>query len=92
VGFVCGENRAFEFGSEPCGWIFAVAVHPSHTRQGIASSLVGEACRRLRAAGVSRVRTMVRRNDLPLLSFFRASGFEGGSFVQLELDLDAEVP
>ena len=33
------------------------------------------------------VRTMVRRNDVPVLSFFRGNGFRGGSFVQLELDV-----
>ena len=30
---------------------------------------------------------MVRRNDVAVLSFFRAQEFIGGSFVQLELDL-----
>jgi hypothetical protein len=34
------------------------------------------------------VRTMVRRNDVPLLAFFRANGFSGGAFVQLERPLD----
>jgi hypothetical protein len=36
---------------------------------------------------VARVRTMVRRADVPVLSFFRSNGFFAGSFVQLELDL-----
>ena len=35
-----------------------------------------------------RVRTMVQRTDISVLSFFRANGFEGGSFAQLELDLE----
>ena len=26
VGFITGEVRAFEFGSEPCGWVFALNV------------------------------------------------------------------
>jgi hypothetical protein len=30
---------------------------------------------------------MVQRADVPVLSFFRANGFVGGSFVQMELDL-----
>jgi hypothetical protein len=33
---------------------------------------------------------MVGRNNVPVLSFFRANGFVGGSFVQLELDLEGE--
>ena len=56
-------------------------------RGGIASRLLAEACRRFAHGGVTRVRTMVRRNDVPVLSFFRSNGFVGGSFVQLELDL-----
>ena len=87
LGYLLAEVRAFEFGSEACGWIFAVGVDQPRLREGVASSLLAEACRRLHAAGITRVRTMVRRNDVPVLSFFRANGFVGGSFVQLELDL-----
>jgi ribosomal protein S18 acetylase RimI-like enzyme len=88
VGYLLGEVRAFEFGSEPCGWVFAVGVDPRQARAGVASALLEEACRRFRRAGVSRVRTMVRRNDVGVLSFFRANAFVGGSFVQLERDLE----
>jgi ribosomal protein S18 acetylase RimI-like enzyme len=34
--------------------------------------------------GVELVRTMVRRNDVPMLSFFRSQGFAGGPFSELE--------
>jgi len=34
----------------------------------------------------------VSRDDVPVLSFFRASGFRGGAFVQLEVELPEEVP
>lgn len=87
AGYLLGEVRAFEFGSEPCGWIFAVGVDPSALRHGVATALLTEACHRFRSAGVSTVRTMVRRNDIPVLAFFRASGFSGGPYVQLELDV-----
>lgn len=85
VGFLLADVRAFEFGSEPCGWILEVGVDPGQARQGLASSLLAEAVRRLRAAGVSTVRTMVRRNNVPVLTFFRTNGFAGGPYVQLEL-------
>lgn len=88
VGYLLGEVRAFEFGSEECGWIFSVAVDPSAGREGVGSRLLAEACARFRDGGVPRVRTMVRRNDVPVLAFFRGNGFRGGPFVQLELDLD----
>lgn len=88
VAYLLGEVRAFEFGSDPCGWIFAVGVDPRRARAGAASALLEEACNRLHRAGVKRVRTMVRRNDVGVLSFFRANAFVGGSFVQLERDLE----
>jgi len=84
AGYLLGEVRAFEFGSEPCGWVLAIAVDAPYLRRGIASRLLDEACRRFARAGVATVRTMVRRNDVPVLSFFRASGFAGGPYVQLE--------
>jgi len=88
LGYLFGEVRAFEFGSAPCGWIFSVGVDPLGTRSGSATALLEEAKRRFAAAGVTRLRTMVRRNDVPVLSFFRANKFVGGAFAQLELDLE----
>ncbi len=87
VGYLLGDVRALEFGSEPCGWIFAIGVDPAALRQGVGRALLDGARARFRAAGVSRVRTMVRRNDIPVLAFFRAGGFAGGPYVQLECDL-----
>jgi ribosomal protein S18 acetylase RimI-like enzyme len=86
-GYLLGEVRAFEFGSAPCGWIFAVGVDPGAAHHGIGSALVAEAGRRFGRAGVHTVRTMVRRDDVSMLAFFRSNGFVGGSFTQLELDL-----
>ena len=87
-GYLLGEVRAFEFGSEACGWVFAVGVDQRNLRSGVASSLLAEACGQFARAGIGQVRTMVRRNDVPVLSFFRSNRFVGGSFVQLELDLE----
>jgi ribosomal protein S18 acetylase RimI-like enzyme len=84
AGYLLGEVRAFEFGSEPCGWIFAVGVDPRALRGGVASALLAQALHEFHEAGIGRVRTMVKRNDIPVLSFFRSSGFTGGSYVQLE--------
>jgi len=87
AGFLLGEVRAFEFGSAPCGWIFAVGVDPERAHQGVGSALVADAGRRFARAGVSTVRTMVGRSDVAMLAFFRSNGFVGGSFTQLELGL-----
>ncbi len=91
IGYLVGDVRAFEFGSEACGWVFAVGVDPSESRTGVASALLEHGYKRFRMAGVTRVRTMVRRNDVGVLSFFRANGFTGGSFVQLERDLEGQA-
>jgi ribosomal protein S18 acetylase RimI-like enzyme len=88
AGYLFAEVRAIEFGSEPCGWVFAVGVDPDQLRGGIASRLLDAVLTFFGARGVDRVRTMVRRNDVPVLSFFRSRGFTGGPFVQLELDLE----
>ena len=90
AGYLLGEIRAFEFGSPPCGWVFAVGVAPRHDRSGYASRLLSEACRHFRDAGMTTVRTMVQRDDVPVLSFFRANGFTGGAFYQLERTLMEE--
>lgn len=89
VGFIFADERAFEFGSEPCGWVLEVGVDPAYARQGIASAMLTEAVRLLREAGVNKVRTMVQRNNVPVLTFFRTNGFAGGPYVQLEL-MDGE--
>lgn len=89
-GYLLGEVRAVEFGAEPCGWVFAVGVDREDLRKGIATALLAEAVRRFRGLGVPCVRTLVRRNDVPILSFFRSCGFEGGPFAQLELGLQRE--
>ncbi|MEW6321871.1 MAG: GNAT family N-acetyltransferase [Acidobacteriota bacterium] len=85
AGYLLGEVRAFEFGSDPCGWILGLGVDPARAHLGLGSALVADAARRFAAAGVDRVRTMVRRHDVPMLAFFRSNGFVGGPFTELEL-------
>lgn len=92
VGYLLGEVRAFEFGSAPCGWIFAVGVDPAQAHHGIGSALVTEAARRFGREGVAAVRTMVGRTDVGMLAFFRSNGFVAGSFTQLEMGLRERVP
>jgi ribosomal protein S18 acetylase RimI-like enzyme len=90
VGFLLAEVREGEFGSEPCGWILEVGVQPALSRAGVASRLLDEATTRLAALGIATVRTMVRRTNVPVLTFFRTNGFSGGPYVQLERALPPE--
>jgi ribosomal protein S18 acetylase RimI-like enzyme len=87
-GFIVGEVRAWEFGSPPSGWIFAIHVSPTARLHGLGTMLVDEICVRFRKAGVHHVRTMLAKDAQLLLSFFRSLGMMGGPFIQLEKALE----
>ena len=87
VGFIIGEIRDWEFGSHPCGWIFALGVRPDIRLSGIATSLYTAMCDFFRDADVSTVRTMLARQDIDTHSFFRSQGMMAGPYIQLERDL-----
>ncbi|MCP5075567.1 MAG: GNAT family N-acetyltransferase [Rhodobacteraceae bacterium] len=90
LGLIVGEVREWEFGSEQCGWIFAVSVDPDKRQQRVGEGLFRAICDRFRQAGVSRIRTMARRDNPLHMSFFRGEGMAAGPFIQLELNLDDE--
>jgi ribosomal protein S18 acetylase RimI-like enzyme len=87
AGFIVGEIRTWEFGSPPCGWVFAVNVAPEVRERGVGSHLFEEICRRFAAAGVDTVRTMISRHDALNLSFFRGLGLTAGPYIELERQL-----
>ena len=84
VGFIVGEVRAWEFGSPPCGWVFALSVSPKSREKGIGQLMMKEMCQRLEQAGVTTVRTMVDRENKLTLSFFRSQGLRTGRYIELE--------
>jgi len=84
VGFIVGEVRAWEFGSPPCGWVFALSVSPKSREKGIGQLMMKEMCQRLKQAGVTTVRTMVDRENKLTLSFFRSQGLRTGRYIELE--------
>ncbi len=86
-GFVIGEIRAWEFGSPPCGWIFAIQVRPGARLKGAGTQLFDAICDCFRRAGVTNVRTMLARDNTLILSFFRSQGMMAGPFIQLEMPL-----
>jgi len=87
VGFIIGEVRDWEFGSDPCGWVFALGVRLDVRLGGVATRLYNELCQFFKNAGVTTVRTMLARQDIDSLSFFRSQGMMAGPYVQLEKDL-----
>ncbi|MEI6209002.1 MAG: GNAT family N-acetyltransferase [Desulfuromonadales bacterium] len=88
VGFIIGEVRAWEFGSPPCGWVFALAVSPDARQMGIGQQMFDEISKRLKQVGVTTVRTMVNRDHKLALSFFRSLGLCTGKYIELEKQID----
>ena len=91
VGFLIGEVRDWEFGSPPCGWVFAIDVDPAARLGGVGTRLLEAISARFRAAGVTKLRTMLSRDNTLILSFFRSQGLTAGPFITLETDLGAEA-
>jgi ribosomal protein S18 acetylase RimI-like enzyme len=89
VGFVIGEVRDWEFGSPPCGWVFAIDVAPQARLGGVGSRLLEAISASFRRAGVRKLRTLLARDNTLILSFFRSHGMMAGSLMSLEMDLDA---
>jgi len=87
-GFVIGEVRDWEFGSPRCGWVFAISVRPMARLAGIGSRLLAAICDGFRQMGVTKVRTMLARDNQLILSFFRSEGMMASPYIPLELDLD----
>jgi len=87
VGFVVGEVRAWEFGSVPCGWVLAIEVAADRRLRRVGTMLIEALVDRFRRAGVKKLRTMLARDDLLNLRFFRSQGMMAGPFIQLEKEL-----
>ena len=88
AGFIIGEVRAWEFGSTPCGWVFALSVEPDVRLRGTGSALLDAISAEFKKAVVSKMRTMVERNTVLQMLFFRSEGMMAGPYLQLEKDLE----
>ena len=88
LGLIVGEVRGWEFGSKPCGWIFAVSVDPDKRQLGIGEALFRKICDEFRKIGITKVRTMVRRENPLHMAFFRSEGMMAGPYTQFEMSLE----
>jgi ribosomal protein S18 acetylase RimI-like enzyme len=88
IGFVIGEVRDWEFGSPPCGWVFAIDVDPGARQKGAGSLMLAAVRERFERVGVTILRTMLASDNQLLLSFFRSQGLRAGRLIPLELELD----
>ena len=87
LGFMLGEIRAWEFGSEPCGWVYTLSVREDARLRGIGQGLFDAMSDEFRKAGVTKMRTMVGRDSRLHMLFFRALGMMAGPYVELEKEL-----
>ena len=87
IGLILGEIRAWEFGSTSCGWVFAIGVTEQGRLHGVGSKMLDNLCDYFRRAGVSKVKTMVVRQNHELLSFFRSQGMMAGPYQELEKEV-----
>jgi ribosomal protein S18 acetylase RimI-like enzyme len=88
LGFIIGEVRAWEFGSAPCGWVFALSVESKARQHGVGNALFGAISQEFKKAGVTKMRTMVARDNRLHMLFFRGEGMMAGPYLQLEKELE----
>ena len=91
VGFMIGEVRDWEFGSPPCGWVFAIDVDPRVRQQGVGTMLLTAMRERFERVGVRVMRTLLASDNPLILSFFRSQGMTAGRLIPLELAIGAEA-
>jgi ribosomal protein S18 acetylase RimI-like enzyme len=87
LGYVVGEVRDWEFGSPPCGWVFAIGVRPEAREGGVATRLLEAITAGFRRQGVTTVRTLISRDNRLVLSFFRSQGMMAAPVIPLEMSI-----
>ncbi|WP_290901256.1 GNAT family N-acetyltransferase [Ferroglobus sp.] len=91
VGFIAGTVFSGEFGiPENTAYITTMGVDKDFVRMGIGKELFKEFVRNVRAAGVTKIYTIVDwEENWDLLSFFRRAGFKPSA---TKIYLEMEVP
>jgi ribosomal protein S18 acetylase RimI-like enzyme len=58
------------------GWVYHLAVKPSHQRQGIATALLSEVEKRLVEKGAKKINAQIYESNVKSLKFFKTRGYE----------------
>ena len=83
VGFLLGDIRVSEYGTDLRGWIDMVGISPDQQRLGIGRKLVGAFCEECQRNGV-RPNVIVREDDERLVEFWTSVGFKRGKLISFE--------
>jgi ribosomal protein S18 acetylase RimI-like enzyme len=70
------------------GWVYYLAVQPSHQRQGMARALMSACEDWVRERGVLKIQLMVRHSNQDMIAFYNALGYVDGEVVVLGRFLD----
>lgn len=83
VGFLLGDIRGAEYGTDISGWIDMMGVAPEYQRRGIARRLVDTFCEECQRNEV-KTRVVIREDDQHLVVFWASVGFQRGKLVSYE--------
>lgn len=86
IGYIIGTIRSWEFGSAPAGWVIAIGVDLEHRKESAGTDLLDRLLTSFGERGTTTVRTMVRRDNIRVLRFFRNAGFAHGPYTELEME------
>jgi len=83
AGFLLGDIRGAEYGTDISGWIDMMGVAPQYQHQGIGRRLVDTFREECKRNGV-KARVVVREDDERLRRFWTSVGFQRGKLVSFE--------
>ena len=88
LGYIISEILNNSFGLDQGGWIQNFGVLPKHMGQGIGQNLARHLFEVFRKKRIFEIYTAVRWDSVDLLSFFKSTGFDRSSFINLYKKLD----
>lgn len=74
------------------GWIYSVAVHPNHRKQGIGSDLVSHAERALAAKGCMKINLQIMQGNEAVAAFYSSLGYSEEKRVSMGKRINENIP
>lgn len=74
------------------GWIYSVAVHPEHRKQGIGSLLVSQAERALTERGCMKINLQIVAGNESVAAFYASLGYAVEQRVSMGKRIQANIP